>query len=181
MVDVVVKEVNGAIGLGVFASRDFKQGELVVRSTGEVIPYQTEHSIQIDWDRHLEVEPPARYLNHSCEPNLGIRTNADGFPDFVAMRDIGKGEELTWDYAMSEWTHYERSDPALEFDLTCRCGSENCRGRLGYYSELPDELKERYRGYISDYLVEWEERRGGTNEMIKGGNNVEEKSNSTRA
>jgi hypothetical protein len=156
-VDIVIKETRGAIGMGAFAGRSFKKGELVVRATGEVISYQTRHSIQIDWDRHLEPDPPARYLNHSCEPNLGIKTNEHGLPDFTAMRDIEEGEELTWDYAMSEWTHYERSDPALEFDLTCLCGAENCRGKMGYYSELSAEMKEKYKGFISDYLVRWED------------------------
>ena len=172
MSGVVVKETHSDIGLGVFANRDFKKGELVVRSSGKVISCQTEHSIQLDWDRHLDVDPPARYMNHSCNPNLGIRTNGNGFPDFVAMRDIKKGEELTWDYAMSEWTHYERSDPALDFDLTCRCGAKNCRGKFGYYSELPDELKERYKGFISDYLVDWEKQHSSTDEMNKGGSHV---------
>jgi hypothetical protein len=156
MADVLIKKTRGAIGMGAFAGRDFDKGELVVRATGEVIPYQTRHSIQIDWDRHLEPDPPARYLNHSCDPNLGIKTNRYGLPDFVAMRDIEEGEELTWDYAMSEWTHYERPDPALEFDLICLCGAKNCRGKMGYYSELPDELKEKYKGFISDYLIRWE-------------------------
>jgi hypothetical protein len=159
-VDIVIKKTGSAIGMGAFAGRSFKKGELVVQATGEVIPYQTRHSIQIDWDRHLEPDPPARYLNHSCEPNLGIKTNTNtkrqGLPDFVAMRDIEQGEELTWDYAMSEWTHYERPDPALEFDLTCLCGSKNCRGKMGYYSELPVEIKEKYKGFVSDYLVRWE-------------------------
>jgi hypothetical protein len=156
MTDVVIKRASGAIGMGAFAGRDFARGEVVVRATGEVIPFQTRHSIQIDWDRHLEPDPPARYLNHSCDPNMGIKTNGRGLPDFVAMRDIAAGEELTWDYAMSEWTHCERPDPALEFDLVCLCGSGNCRGKMGYYSELPDELKKKYEGFISDYLVRWE-------------------------
>jgi hypothetical protein len=156
-VDIVIKETCGAIGMGAFAGRSFKKGELVVRATGEVISYQTRHSIQIDWDQHLEPDPPARYLNHSCDPNLGIKTNEQGLPNFTAMRDIEEGEELTWDYAMSEWTHYERSDPALEFDLTCLCSSKNCRGKMGYYSELPTEIKEKYEGFISDYLIRWED------------------------
>ncbi len=155
--DIDIKKISGDIGLGVFAARDFVKGELVVRATGEVLSYQTRHSIQIDWDRHLEPDPPARYLNHSCEPNIGIQTNELELPDFVAMRDIERGEECRWDYAMSEWKHHQRADPALEFDLTCHCGSKYCRGKMGYYSELPDRLKEKYKGFISDYLVRWEE------------------------
>jgi len=36
------------------------------------------------------------FLNHSCEPNVGIL----GQIIFVAMRNIDSGEELTIDYAL---------------------------------------------------------------------------------
>jgi len=140
-------------GLGVFAGRDFRKGEVVVHATGKVIPFQTEYSIQIDWDRHLNVDSPVRQMNHSCDPNLGVKTNVNGFPRFVALRDIKQEEELTWDYAMTEYTHYKRDNPESEFDLSCHCGAPNCRGKLGYYSELPEEIKQKYAGFVSDYLL----------------------------
>src|SRR5467141_160386 len=43
-----------------------------------------------------EYEDVMLFLNHSCEPNVGIGGNVI----FVAMRDIAPGEELTIDYAM---------------------------------------------------------------------------------
>lgn len=140
-------------GWGIFAGRHFARGTVLFKATGTVISFQTEHSIQIAWDRHLEADPPACYLNHSCEPNTGVRTDEDGFPIFVALRDIAEGEEIKYDYAMTEFRHYERPSPDLEFDLTCRCGATRCRGRFGYYSELPEALKEEYRGFVSDYLL----------------------------
>lgn len=139
-------------GWGVFAGRRFTKGSVLFQSTGMVIPFQTEHSLQIDWDRHLDADPPACYLNHSCEPNAGVRTGPEGFPTFVALRDIEEGEEIVYDYAMTEYRHYERPSPELEFDLTCHCGSKRCRGKFGYYSELSDELKEEYAGFVSEYL-----------------------------
>lgn len=141
------------IGLGVYAQRPFRRGDLVFSATGTVLPFQTRYSLQIDWDKHLDTHPPARYLNHSCEPNLGVKTNAQGLPDFYALRDIAKDEEVRYDYAMTEYRHYERSRPEWDFDLTCHCGAAGCRGRFGYYSELPLTLKEKYRGFISDYLA----------------------------
>ena len=81
------------------------------------------------------------------------RTNGQGIPDFYAFRSIAKDEEIRYDYAMTEYRHYERSRPELDFDLTCHCGSPICRGRFGYYSELSAALKEAYRGFISDYLI----------------------------
>jgi hypothetical protein len=117
------------------------------------VPAQTEHSIQIDWERHIEPLGAARFLNHACSPNLGVKTNLLKLPDFFALQDIEKDEEITFDYAMTEYTHYERIDPSLEFDLTCLCNSPNCRGKLGYYSELPEAAKNKYRGFVSNYLL----------------------------
>lgn len=147
-------------GKGIFAARDFSAGEFLFGTTGRVVPDQTEHSYQVGFGRHVEPDPPARYINHSCNPNAGVRTNKQtGFPDFYAMWDIKKGEEITIDYAMTEFTHYPRADPKDEFDLTCHCGSAGCRGKFGYYSELSEQLKKKYAGFISDYLIRWEQQR----------------------
>jgi uncharacterized protein len=151
--DVLIKQTDKTIGYGVFAARTFKQGESVLKPTGTIIDHQTRYSIQIDWDKHLDPDEPAKYLNHSCDPNMGIHTGADMLPEFIALRDIQTGEEMSFDYAMSEYQHYARSNPAEEIDLSCHCGADDCRGRLGYFSELDESLKEKYAGYISAYLV----------------------------
>lgn len=56
------------------------------------------------------------YLNHSCAGNVGF----DHHGDFVAIRDIKKGVELTYDYGLAE------SNP--KFRMHCKCGGKNCRG-----------------------------------------------------
>jgi len=148
---VVVKPTS--MERGVFARQAFLPGDLVLRSAGRVLPYQTEHSIQIDWNRHLEPDPPIRFINHSCDPNVGIKTNVDGLPDFYALKPIAEDDEITFDYAMSEFDHQKRDNPNLEFDLTCQCGTAICRGKLGYYSELSEACKQKYQGFISAYLL----------------------------
>ncbi len=115
------------LGLGVYAQRSFKPGDFLFSATGHVISHQTMFSLQIDWDKHLD--------------------------DFYALRAIAKDEEIRYDYAMTEYRHYERPRPEMDFDLTCRCGAPACRGRFGYYAEITPELKAKYRGFISDYLV----------------------------
>lgn len=57
----------------------------------------------------------AWYINHSCNPNVGF----DNDFNFVAIRTIGLGEELTWDYGFDE------TNP--NFKMNCRCRSKNCR------------------------------------------------------
>lgn len=141
-------------GRGVYAGRGFRRGDLILKTTGKVVPHQTEHSIQIGWRAHLEVDAPVRYLNHACEPNAGIRTNSEEYPDVVAFRDIRAGEEIRFDYGMTEYRHYDRRNPELEFSLECRCGSPACRGRLGYYSELSEAIRQAYTGFIADYLTQ---------------------------
>lgn len=143
-----------ALGRGVFASKAFQRGDRVLKTTGKHLSWQTEHSLQIGRNQHFEPDAPVRLINHSCEPNLGVKTNAQGLPDFFALKAIQTNEEVTFDYAMTEYSHYPRDNPTLEFDLTCKCGSSKCRGKLGYYSELPDSLKQAYAGFISQYLVQ---------------------------
>ena len=60
------------------------------------------------------------------------------------MRDIRAGEELLWDYDMSE-----DSDWRME----CRCGSVSCRKIIGAFSLTPQSVRDKYHGYISDWLV----------------------------
>jgi hypothetical protein len=82
------------------------------------------------------------FFNHSCQPNCGIR----GQLVMVALRRILQGEELTYDYAMTD------ADPELR--MTCRCGAKTCRGIVtGSDWRLP-EIQRKYRGYFSWYLEE---------------------------
>ena len=93
----------GAKGHGVFALREFVRGETVI--VGRAIDYpprRTRMSVQVDWGQHVEMDAPATLLNHSCVPNLGVRGNAWSAYDFVALRGIPAGEELAFDYAMTE-------------------------------------------------------------------------------
>lgn len=66
----------------------------------------------------------SRFINHSCEPNCEAVEEDDRI--FVdALRDIERGEELTYDYS------YEREGrmrPAWKKLYECRCGARNCRG-----------------------------------------------------
>ena len=65
----------------------------------------------VDWN-------PARFLNHSCEPNCEA-IDDEGRIWIVALRDIEPGEELTFNYgyALEEYQ-----------DHSCRCGASRCVG-----------------------------------------------------
>jgi uncharacterized protein len=85
------------------------------------------------------------YFNHSCEPNCGFR----GQMFLVAMRDIRKGEEVTFDYAM---VVSPSVGSPIVFEMECHCGTRSCRKRITEQDwEIP-ELRRRYAGYFSQYL-----------------------------
>ena len=139
-------------GCGVFALRKIKKDELVSLWGGCMVqkneldpsmPRFTQRVLQVDEDIYIltaEEAEPNDCFNHSCEPNLGFF----GQIGLVAMRDIEAGEELMFDYAMSDGEPYD------EFD--CYCGSSNCRKKItGNDWKLP-ELWEKYKGYFSPYL-----------------------------
>lgn len=140
-------------GCGVFACETILKGELVSLWGGTILrkeqldpamPRFNQRVLQVDEDLYLltvEEKEPNDCFNHSCDPNLGFF----GQVGLIAMRDIKAGEELTFDYAMSDGSPYD------EFE--CRCGAPNCRGRVtGNDWRLP-ELWKKYDGYFSPYLV----------------------------
>lgn len=79
------------------------------------------------------------FLNHSCNPNLGI----NGRFRFVSLRNIKAGEELTFDYAMSESSNYT---------INCKCGSKICRKTITGNDYKLKSLQKKYEGFFSDYL-----------------------------
>jgi hypothetical protein len=120
--DVAVKK-SKIHGKGVFALRNFKKGEAVLNwdtshilSKEEVVKLSNKEKeyVSLLKGRHVVMQEPEKYLNHSCDAN----TNVGDFCD-VAVRDIKKGEEITTDYIKG-------APPG--FKMLCTCGSKNCRG-----------------------------------------------------
>ncbi|MDC0833123.1 hypothetical protein AY599_08340 [Leptolyngbya valderiana BDU 20041] len=137
----------GQKGLGVFATRDFQKGETVVvaRCIG-VLPERTIYSIQVDWDVHIEMDEPAIRINHSDNPNTGVRDNSFGAYDFVAIVDIAAGEEITFDYETTE------SDLTEEFQRCCPPRDGGKRLSRQGFSGLPAEVRSRYGEFVANYL-----------------------------
>lgn len=81
--DIFVKQTEK--GRGVFASRYFRKGEtVVVGHRVKILPERTTHSLQMDFDLHIELDEPGVLINHSCSPNTGVRNNQFGAYDFVS-------------------------------------------------------------------------------------------------
>ena len=66
----------------------------------------------------------------------------------VALRDIAAHEELTYDYSTYLNNPYE--------SMTCLCSAANCRGVIGSFGALPEDVKRRYLalGIVGDFCRE---------------------------
>ena len=137
-------------GRGVFAIEDIAEGETIASFDGEAFfcevgsdlpDHANDYAMQISRTEYRESNGICRFINHSCEPNCGIKN----LIDIVAMRPIAAGEEFSWDYDMSDDS---------DWVMHCRCGSPRCRHVLAGFRYLPAAFRQDYEGYISDYLAD---------------------------
>lgn len=149
-VEVAVSDVEGR---GLFTRVPIPAGTIVIRLGGRLVSEEELRDlfrsaegdpshpyidcITVDEGRHLVMPPEqdAHFGNHSCDPNVW---HADAFT-LVARREVEAGEELTVDYAT------QTANP--DFRMTCRCGSELCRGLVTGEDWRRPELRERYGGH----------------------------------
>ena len=61
-----------------------------------------------------------------------------------AMRAIAPGEEICYDYAMSDGSPYD------EFE--CTCGTPDCRRQITGEDWRRPDLQKKYAGWFSTYL-----------------------------
>jgi len=139
------------LGLGVFASRDLMAGEIILAIEGPIIDFaETKRrgprecmAIQIGPDHYIDTQPPGVFVNHSCEPNAGIRKSRH----LTALREIRRGQEIRYDYSTTMEEH--------SFTMQCLCGAPTCREWVRDFSTLPGPLRERYlaRGIVMDFIL----------------------------
>ena len=101
---------------------------------------------QIDIDRFLLPSGSIDDLiNHSCDPNAGIRLFQAGY-ELVALRDIDPGGEITYDYS----TYIESPER-----LRCCCGASCCCRDIGRFRELAPQLRKHYmnRGVVGAFAA----------------------------
>ena len=130
-------------GRGVFAKRKIPKGARIIEYVGARVPlanlltvvtdgppapvytFRLNATMVIDGTRGGN---DSRFINHSCEPNCETY-NFDDHMYVYAMRDIVRGEELTFDYKLGS-TGGRRSAKRERIDLACRCGAATCRGTM---------------------------------------------------
>ena len=139
---------------GVFSTRDFHTGDTVLLGVpGRPAPGNHSHANQISRTEFVFEDGNGPKVNHSCDPNCGVRINPDvgGF-DFVARRPIAAGQEITFDYAMRNYV-------IEHFPAVCLCGTQLCRGAVTGWRDLPDERKAAYGDLVAPYLLALDEAR----------------------
>lgn len=103
-----VKTKKSQSGLGLFALRDFKKGEMIVEYTGEKITEEEANrrggkylfELNSEWTIDGKGrENLARYINHSCKPNCSPELDEEEEHIFIyAKKNIKAGEELVYNY-----------------------------------------------------------------------------------
>lgn len=137
-------------GMGLFADRDIAKGEEVYQFTGPIISVDEAEEIynagcdfllQVDQYMFLDLRDcPGRRTNHSCSPNTAFTAFCD---TLIALKDIKKGDEITFDYSANENT---------EFVMDCKCGSANCRGIILPWHGLSDATREKLKPITSNHI-----------------------------
>jgi len=132
----------------VFAARDIAAGEEIIEYAGRRItqaqadaeyPDDDGHTFLYVLNEHWLIDAgvdgnDARWINHSCDPNCEVWQieSDDGDPAkdrlvIESMRPIRAGEELTYDYGV---TNDEPLTDAERELWRCRCGSPKCKGTM---------------------------------------------------
>jgi SET domain-containing protein len=104
---------------GVFATKDFKKGDIIIRwdvshklskEEYEKLSKEEKQYVANINNEYIVNQIPAKFVNHSCDANTSVKDYCD-----IAIRDIKKWEEITANY-LEDWI--------LEFE--CNCWSKNC-------------------------------------------------------
>lgn len=103
-----IKSVGDMLGL--FATKTYKAGEVVLKIEGDVLSTPTRTTIQVAPNQHVDVDSPGKYINHSCQANCIVRKH-----ELIAAKDIYIGEEITF--------NYEENEDELAHPFICKdCG-----------------------------------------------------------
>ena len=121
---------------GLYAAKNIKSGKLVINYKGKLITKkETDTNPKFDNDNAIYLfnlnsrydldgdfkYNDARLINHSCNPNCEVE--GKGLKLWItAIRDIKKGEELSYDYGFGYDEDYKQ--------FVCKCGAKNCVGYI---------------------------------------------------
>jgi hypothetical protein len=143
----------GHKGVGLFAARPFRRGEVILRFHGRVVhrdelpaltPWERNHLGELSEETYQVLPAPRCYMNHACDANA-----VSDAATVYARRAIRPGEELTIDYRVNAW------DDGGIWEMRCRCRAEPAPHVVrGDFFSLPAELQAEYAPYAPHFLRE---------------------------
>ena len=121
---------------GLYATKNIRVGKIIINYKGKIITKkETERNLKFDNDKAIYLFDlnnrydldgdfdynTARLINHSCNPNCEV--GGKGLKLWIfALRDIKKGEELSYDYGFGYDKDYKQ--------FVCKCRAKNCVGYI---------------------------------------------------
>jgi uncharacterized protein len=148
---------------GVFALARFGPGELILAIDDSYV-VDEEHPAPEGEENHCDyleagkvvwMQMPERYINHSCDPNVYVKT-IDGVRQVIALREIHPGQEITYDYCVNGYG-----------DVVWQCNCQSARCRRDIHSDffhLPIELQSEYLPFLDTWFVR--ERAGEVADLV---------------
>jgi len=136
-------------GMGIIAGENISKGDSIQYIKGHpknlVIHNKKDSDSNPNWigvgrNKWIDPDYPNQYFNHSCEPNCGIK----GTVTVVALKNIKKDEEMTFDYSITECDNM--------WEMKCTCGSKNCRKIVRSIQHLPEKQFKKYFPYMPTYF-----------------------------
>lgn len=143
-------------GSGLIAQGLIREGEIVSQlepnqpkiPISEVLTWSEEQqeellhfSYQCSDTHYVSEEGREKFMNHSCDPNTWWGDS----DTMIARRDIQPGEEITYDYSMTEL--------AIPFVMACSCGSPNCRGTISNEDYLDAAWQAQYGNHLPQHTL----------------------------
>lgn len=140
-------------GKCLIAKDTIAKGTMLFIFKGILLPSEkaSDFALQVDKNLFLEsTEEFENYLNHSCDPNCVIDfTRGRHRPQLIALQNIQRGEELSFDY---DSTEYDLVDQECSFN--CHCQSKNCRKKIKGFRYLTRLQKKGIKDLLSPFLKE---------------------------
>ncbi|TIB80835.1 hypothetical protein E3Q22_01673 [Wallemia mellicola] len=121
------------------ADKDFKKDEIISYLDSASYSERAYTSVQVDSDKHIELNCDLVYINHSCEPNVAFVINGHDKKNWFlkALVDIKKDTPLEFFYPSTEWS----MDQAFD----CHCKKDNC---LGFIKGAAFINKQKLKNYF---------------------------------
>eukprot|EP00899_Mesostigma_viride_P008587 jgi/Mesvir1/1772/Mv09622-RA.1 len=117
------------------------------------------YTVQMGEDLHVLNSGKLVRMNHSCEPNVAFvwpeiaHANhipndvplESRFPRVVALRDIAAGEDITFNYATTEWK--------MVSPFKCNCGTRSCYGEVSGFQYLTEEQRQAISSIVAPHIL----------------------------